>query len=1119
MIPACLLAGLGLLLPACSPLPRAPQTPGVRGPGSPLPAAGTGLPPLLRFPRTPALSPDGGTIAFSHQGDLWTVPAGGGVAVRITANDAYDGSPRWSPDGTWIGFTSNRHGNRDVFLIPARGGRPVRVTWHSENETLHDWMDSERVLLGATRERWYSRRGQGLWIGYRDGRTPTLLGDFPALHAALSPDGKWICYERGHGDPRRRAYRGSASSDLWLFEIATGRHRPLTEFDGNDLFPMWGPGGKTLFFLSDRPCGGNEEGRDLGLWKVSRQGGAPQLVHHPGGESLRYPSISRDGRRIVAELGTGLVIIETGSGSSRQVEVRGSFDPSTPEAEEVTVSGGAGELALSKDGDSIAFVADGDLFVMRKHDKIHRAVRVTTDPAPDGNPVWVEDGKALLFVSERDGNGEVYRVRPRTGGEDGEEPPAFYKAVFFDIQRITETPLDEHDLSLSPDGKTLAWIEGRGRLVVGDPGTLKASRIITDGFDSPDFSWSPDSAWLAFSKVDDDFNSEVWLARADVEGLDPSEPGVEPFNVSRHPDDDYGPVWSPDGRRLAFTARREMNDETDVWMAWLRQADADRSEQERLEEQEARKKAREKKEKEKKKEEKEGAAGDEDQAGKKPPEKPAEPVRIDFDRLERRLVRITRREGNEAALGFDSESKRLFFNTTVGTRLTTDSKGEPGFYQIDLEGKKEEKKLESEPVASFLRHEKEILYVKGGKIFGRASEPKDYSFSVSFRRDRTAFRSAVLEQAWRALDRNYYDPGFHGHDWKASLEKWRPVAQAASTPEDFGEAMNWMLGEMNSSHMGYYGAGTSQSKETDRNATGVLGVLWDQDFSGPGRRVAEVVPETPAARAISRLHAGDVVLSVNGRAYRPGDNWYRQLVGQAEKDVLLRVRNTAGEERDVGLRPMAYRGFSGALYRRWAQNNRRQVEEDSAGKLGYIHIQGMGTGSLLEFERDLYNAGHGKEGLLIDVRENGGGWTTDMVLAMLMVRDHAFTIPRGGGRGYPQGRRIFAAWTKPVVVLCNENSYSNAEIFSWSIKTLGRGPLVGKQTYGAVISTGGQRLLDGSFVRLPTRGWYVNDGTGTNMEHHGCPPDYPVEILPGDYARGADPQLEKAIQVGLEAVR
>ena len=197
---------------------------------------------------------------------------------------------------------------------------------------------------------------------------------------------------------------------------------------------------------------------------------------------------------------------------------------------------------------------------------------------------------------------------------------------------------------------------------------------------------------------------------------------------------------------------------------------------------------------------------------------------------------------------------------------------------------------------------------------------------------------------------------------------------------------------------------------------------------------------------------------------------------------------------------------------------RSQTERDSNDRLGYIHIQAMGTPSLLEFERELYAAGHDKDALIIDVRDNGGGWTTDMVLTMLMVNDHAFTIPRGGGKGYPQGRRIFATWNKPVVVLCNENSYSNAEIFSWSIKTLGRGPLVGKPTFGAVISTGGAGLLDGSFIRMPFRGWYVNDENSTNMELNGCPVDYEVDYLPGDYAEGRDRQLEKAIEVGLSLV-
>ena len=1093
-------------------------------------------PPVLEFPRHPALSPDGSWLAFSHQGDIWVAWLDDGAAQRLTAHDAYESHPKWSPDGKWLAFLSNRHGNADVFLMPAAGGAPVRVTWHSENEYLHGWIDNDRLLVGATRDRRYSRRGRGAWVAYRDGRTPEVLADAGMLRPALSPSGRWLCYERGHGDPRRRAYRGAASSALWLFDTQSGTHAELTAFDGNDLDPMWSGDESTIFFLSDRACPGNEDGRELGLWKVSRNGGAPSLVHHPGDESLRYAEISRDGSRIVAELGLGLVVVDTATGSARRIQVTGSFDPSDPEQYEERVNSGASQISLSPDGESIAFVASGDVFVMRKHDKIHRAARVTTAIELDDNPVWVDKGKALLFVSERDGNGEIYRVRPA----DDDTP--FYKSKRFVEERLTQTPEDEYNLDVSPNGKLLAWIRGQGRLIVGDPDTLEERTVITDGFDSPSYSWSPDSAWIAYSKVDDDYNSEVYLARALREGVEEGTPGLEPYNLTRHPDDDVNPVWSPDGRKLAFTSTRRMNDETDVWVAWLRKGDPEMNELERLEAEEAAEKAKKEAEKEKKKKEKgkkedepgneeaeEGAAAGEEQEpgaeqegqeeAEEEEEEEVDPVLIDFDDLHLRLERVTRREGNESVLGFDHDSKLVYFNASVGTRLTNNTEGETGFYSIELHDRDEEEQLESDPVGSFTRHEKEIFYVKGGKVYGRASKAENYPFDLRFRRDRRELRRAVTEQAWRVLDRGFYDPEFHGHDWAASLAKWRPISSSASTREDFGEAMNWMLGEMNASHMGYFGGGSSAAAEVDRQSTAVLGVLWDESFAGPGRRVAEVIKGMPAHRDHSRLEVGDVVLAVDGEAYESGDNWARLMLGRAERETVLTVRGADGEEREVVIRPARYSQLGGALYRHAADHARERVEEGSGGRLGYIHIQGMGTPSLLEFERDLFNAGEGKDGLLIDVRENGGGWTTDMVLAMLMVKDHAITIPRNGGQGYPQGRRVFATWDKPVVVLCNENSYSNAEIFSWSIRTLGRGPLVGKQTYGAVISTGGAGLLDGSFVRLPLRGWYVNDETMTNMELNGCPPDHPVENLPGDYAQGLDRQLEKAIEVGMELIQ
>lgn len=328
---------------------------------------------------------------------------------------------------------------------------------------------------------------------------------------------------------------------------------------------------------------------------------------------------------------------------------------------------------------------------------------------------------------------------------------------------------------------------------------------------------------------------------------------------------------------------------------------------------------------------------------------------------------------------------------------------------------------------------------------------------------------------------------------------------------------NDMLGQLNASHMGMYG---SDPEETQRDRSGLLGI--EVMPSDNGLQVKRVVPGTPADRTDSKIEEGSVILAVNGTSLTSTTNLYELLEGQANERVLLNLRTPAGEETELTIRPTS--SIRGELYENWVQTRKDLTEKYSNGRLGYIHIQGMNWPSFERFERELTASGLGKEGVVIDVRFNGGGWTTDMLMTVLNVRQHSYTIPRGAASDldkenkkftehYPFGERLpLSSWTRPSVALCNHTSYSNAEIFSHAYKTLDIGTLVGEPTFGAVISTGSHSLKDGSRVRMPYRAWYVK-ATGENMEHGPAVPDVIVMNEPDSKAKGEDPQLKKAVEV------
>jgi C-terminal processing protease CtpA/Prc len=382
-------------------------------------------------------------------------------------------------------------------------------------------------------------------------------------------------------------------------------------------------------------------------------------------------------------------------------------------------------------------------------------------------------------------------------------------------------------------------------------------------------------------------------------------------------------------------------------------------------------------------------------------------------------------------------------------------------------------------------------------------------------------REQIFDEGWRALNAGFYDPKFHGQDWQALRNKYRPLALKASTKEDFQYIFNLMLGQLNASHMGM--ARGDNQKQTQSQETGLLGV--EGKHTDAGFEIIAVLPDSPADRVESKLHAGDVIVAVNQQTLS-GQNFYHLLADSVNTPVLLKVFSE-GENKEVVIWPTD--SLSSQLYDAWVAERRRLTEQYSNGKLGYLHIRGMNWSSFERFERELMAAGYGKDGIVIDVRYNGGGWTTDYLMAVLNVTQHSYTIPRGATDDiskhhgdfkdtYPFAERLpLSAWTKPSIALSNENSYSNAEIFSHAYKALGIGKLVGRPTFGAVISTGGYGLVDGSMVRMPFRGWWVK-ATGENMERVPATPDIEVFNPPAYKAKGVDPQLERAVKELLKDV-
>ncbi|MBC8105850.1 MAG: PD40 domain-containing protein [Anaerolineae bacterium] len=726
------------------------------------------------------------------------------------------------------------------------------------------------------------------------------------------------------------------------------------------------------------------------------------------------------------------------------------------------------------------------------------------------------------------------------------EPSRWSEALAFNIELVSSSDVGDTNPSPSPDGKVLAFRRGSGDLFIMTLATKASTPLLHGWSDALGWRWSPDSKHIAYTTEDSSNNSDIWIARSnDVASDKHAGHAASAVNVTRHPDNDYDPRWSADGKILAFRSER-VNDEYDVWSVYLDKdlesltpVEADQYYKDAIAAAKKRKplsakssttKPRAKSSttttaatsatkpendntkidapKEDTSPEKEMEASSAATTQSCPVVAPKET--LDLDDAYLRLRRITSLSGSEGSVELTPGGDKFIFTATVGTARS--------LYSLDRDATEPKRLTTAVTVQGLNFAGDQIVFTdagRGGIVKLPNGEVEYYDIADRVRVDLQAFCVQKFLEASRILGAQYWDEKMNGLDWPAHTKRYLELARATRTAEEFDHVANRMIGELNGSHLGI---NAPDPANPNTRAQGRLGVTTIKDPKG--FKVTSILPDGPADRGTMKLKIGDVITQIDLEPFKPDDTLESALAGKVDKEVLVGFTRD-GQELAALITTVSYDRLDDLAYNHWRRENARKVEEWSGGKLGYIHILAMSQPSLDVFERDLYAAAEGKAGLIIDVRNNGGGSTADRLLASIMYPRHAYTQPRGMGKdikdAYPQDRLFIQRYDKPIDMLCNEKSFSNAEILAHAFKTLKRGTLIGEATAGGVISTGGTSLLDGTSVRIPGRAWYLPDGT--NMERHGAVPDLRVPQTPEDEVKDQDSQLHAAVDDLMKRVK
>ena len=1075
------------------------------------------------LPSRPEISPDGNTIIFAWKGNICAAPVSGGTISILSRHPATEYGACFSPDGSKIAFSSDRTGVNQVYLMDAAGGAAQQLTFHTSGAIIEQWPNMDNIIVSGIRDYFWRNGSRFFKIKPQPSFKEDLIFDAYGKVCKLSPDGTKMLFVREGSRWYRQGYQGSQNGQIWIYDMISGEFKLLLGNDGDYDYPAWGAKGKKIYYSASA---GNSP---KNLWEYDLDSGVQRQLTNFDDGSVITVSASLDGNVIVFRKLFDLYRISPERGS--QPEMIQLLAPADDLPDNIVnlVTGNAAEAEFVSDALEIAFVADRDIWVMDT--ELKEPVRICNSPKKlEKNLIFNSDGDKLFYLADDGIVSNIFAVSP------GDPNSYWWQNNEFAFSQVTFGNDNITDFTISPDGKYLAYQPaGKGLWICDIDGN--EHRKLIDSWSSIEYDWSPKSQYIAYSALDGDIRRNIWIAPVDGSDI--------PYNISRNPRDDGSPKWSPDGKYLAWIGT-SFGDEVDIFYAALQKDEADKTERDRKLEKaiklmkDKRKKKDEADNKDKNADIPEKDDGDDkqDETGTDKPgsdtcdndndndkiNEPAEEEEsekaendvIDFDDLYKRVKQIQTNDKDESSLVWISDTKLVF-----NQRNANDTKS----YFVEFPDKLTIEKYSDTGLtysSKWLKKAKKISMINNGTpavLSGK--ELTKYDFSVKTELDRKDWYELGFKTAWRYMRDGFYSSEIlEKVNWDHILDKY--LDRAVNSPDNstFGRVINLMLGELNASHMGFYPSNIDRWNSEDKwhESTAHLGVRFDFTFSGPGLKIRDVIPDSPASLLKSRLYPGEIITHIDGTELLPETVIYSVLTGVLERDIILTVKAADSETREVTIRPYSYQQIQPLLKEFWVDTCKDIVDDKSNGKLGYVYIPRMMWDEFIGFEKEIFAEGNGKSGMIIDVRGNGGGFTTDHILTVLCQPAHAYIVPRGGnGQGYTYSRRVYNTWDKPIVVLCDQDSFSNAEIFSHAIKTLNRGKLVGVPTAGGVISTGSRDVVGLGNIRMPFIGWYPLS-TGMDMELNGAVPDYIVWPKPGDLPSGNDPQLNKAVEVLLEQV-